>query len=339
MKLRAALLFLVISVSALYAQQKVPAAPPQTARQALLEIITGGREAAMRHLTVEMQKSLEDKNNQSLLHDLAVLDQMKAGASVFQTFDTGQVLLSFNEPGTNQKFEVHVDSDDLSGDTDNIDLSFHLFRDGLEQDMPYSGLLSQFSLGLKRQENLWRLNEIAIGVKIPIGDPVLLKKIGKNMEGEGMFTTLAPRERGKPEAQQMTAEQSVMMLGFAEEAYAREHPEAGFTCSLAELGKAHAFNLDERIFKGEPYNGYKFTLSNCQGKPAESFHIIAEPLTPGAGAKAYCTDATRNIRSSEDGRGATCLSSGKSRNAADTAVDGVGWDAVTVHTSERPEKK
>src|SRR5262249_54942820 len=150
----------------------------------------------------------------------------------------------------------------------------------------------------------------------------------------GMFANIGPGERGKPEAQQMTAEQSVMMLGFAEEAYAQQHPEAGFTCSLAELGKGTAFNLDERIFKGEPYNGYKFTLSNCQGKPAESFHVIAEPLAPGAGAKAYCTDATRNVRSSEDGRGATCLTSGKPPSAGANDADGIGWDSVNLHTSK-----
>jgi hypothetical protein len=32
-------------------------------------------------------------------------------------FETGQVLLSANDPKSNEKFEVHVDSDDLSGDT------------------------------------------------------------------------------------------------------------------------------------------------------------------------------------------------------------------------------
>lgn len=340
MKLRAALLFFVLSVSALFAQQKAPAAPPQTARQALIEMITGGREAAMRHLTVEMQKSLQAKGNKTFAQDLAVFDEIKAGSSAFQVFDTGQVLVSFNEPGTNEKIEVHVDSDDLNGDSDDIELSFHQFRDGVEGDLPYADLLSHFTVGLKRQENIWRLNEISINIKVPVGDPALLDKIGKNMANDGMVgVKIGPGSNEKPESPQMTAEQTVMMLGFAEEAYAQRHPEAGFTCSFTELGKATAFNLDERIFRGEPYNGYKFTLSNCQGKPAESFHVIAEPLAPGAGAKAYCTDATRNVRSSEDGRGATCLSSGKARNAADTTADGVGWDAVTFHTTEKPEKK
>src|SRR5579859_3887166 len=112
MKLRAALIFSAISISALFAQQQAPAPPPQTARQALLEIITGGQQAAMKHLTVEMQKSLRAKGNKSFAQDLAVFDEMKASAAALKTFDAGQVLLSLNELGTNEKLEVHVDSDD-----------------------------------------------------------------------------------------------------------------------------------------------------------------------------------------------------------------------------------
>ncbi|HMC31080.1 MAG TPA: hypothetical protein VKL99_09615 [Candidatus Angelobacter sp.] len=354
MKLRAALLFTAISFSALFAQQQqsvtperagiararpeAPAPPPQTARQALIEVITGGRQAAMRHLTVEMQNSLKTKGNKSFDQDLAVFDEMKAGAAALQTFDTGQVLLSFNEPGTNEKLEVHVDSDDLSGDADNIELSFHHFQDGLEQDLPYTDLLSHFTIGLKKQENIWRLNDISIGIKVPVGDPALLEKIGKNMNEVSMLgAKVRTGESGKSEPPQMTAEQSVMMMAFAEDAYAQRHPETGFTCSLMELGGATSFNLDERIFKGEPYSGYKFTLSGCQGKPAESFHVLAEPLSPGAGAKAYCTDATRNVRSSDDGRGATCLISGKARNSGDEGS--AGRDTVTFHTTTKPDPK
>jgi len=332
MKLLAAIFFFAISTTTLFSQPQAPPAPPQTARQALLEMITGGQQAAMRHLTVEMQQSLKAKGNKSFAQELAVLDQMKAGSAAFQTFDAGQILLSINEPGTNEKIEVHVDSDDLSGDTDNIDLSFHQFRDGVEQDTPYTDLLSHFTLGMKKQENIWRLNEIAIGIKIPVGDPAWLAKMDKMGQGGMTGGKIAVGERGKPEAPEMTAEQAVMMLGFAEQAYAQQHPDAGFTCSLAELGKSPSFNLDERIFKGEPVNGYKFSLSACQGKPVESFHLIAEPLAPGAGTKAFCTDATRNIRSSDDGRGATCLTSGKARNAADATA--ASWSGDAIHLSK-----
>jgi hypothetical protein len=327
MKLRAAFLFSAISLSALFAQQPAPAAPPQTARQALLEMITGGQQAAMRHLTVEMQQSLKGKGKE-FAPGLAVFDQIKAGGAAFQVFETGEVLLSFTEPGTNEKTEIHVESDDLNGDTDNIDLSFHELRDGVEQDSPYTELLSHFTLGFKRQENIWRLNEIALGIKVPVGDPAWLDKISKDMGKGGMVGAKASTGASeKPEAQ-MTAQQTVMMLGFAEEIYAQRHPEAGFTCSLAELRNRTSFGIDERIFQGEPSNGYKFSLSGCQGKPVESFHVIGEPVAPGAGAKAYCTDATRNVRSSDDGRGATCLSAGKTPNSAANTGGYTSWDPI-----------
>ena len=63
--------------------------------------------------------------------------------------------------------------------------------------------------------------------------------------------------------------------------------------------------------KARLIKGYKFSLSGCQGKPAETFHVVAEPVSLAGGAKAYCTDATRNVRTSDDGSGSTCLMAGK----------------------------
>src|SRR6476646_3609111 len=171
MSLRTAAVLLVFSASSfLFAQSQAPVAPPQSPRQALIELITGGEQGAMKHLTVEMQKSLQDNKNGSS-PQLAAFDQVKAASSEFQVFETGQVLLAATDAKSHEKFEVHVDSDDLSGDTDNIDISFHQFRDGVEQDVPYTAMLSQFTVGMKKQENLRRLNEIYINIKVPVGDP------------------------------------------------------------------------------------------------------------------------------------------------------------------------
>ena len=67
-----------------------------------------------------------------------------------------------------------------------MDISFHQFRDGVEQDIPYATMLSRFSIGMKRQANIWRLNDISINIKVPLGDPKLLEKFGSGM-GTGMF--------------------------------------------------------------------------------------------------------------------------------------------------------
>jgi hypothetical protein len=68
--------------------------------------------------------------------------------------------------------------------------------------------------------------------------------------------------------------------------------------------------IDPQVNNGV-YNGYRFSLTGCQGRPAGSFQILAEPAVVAPNAKAYCVDATQNLRASEDGRGATCLAMGK----------------------------
>jgi len=333
MSLRTAALLLVFSASSfLFSQTQAPAAPPQTPRQALIEMINGGQEGAMKHLTVEMQKSLKGNG------EFAALDQLKSTSSEFQVFETGQVLLAANDPKSHEKFEVHVDSDDLSGDTDDIDISFHQFRDGVEQDVPYTAMLSRFTVGMKKQENIWRLNEVSINIKVPLGDPKLLEKFGNGI-GPGMFGAKvggvsASGKQEKP--REMAPREAVMMLGFAESQFARTHPEIGFTCTLPDLAKPNMFNLDPHIFSGEPYQGYKFSLSGCQDKPSGSFHLIAEPVSPMGKAKAFCTDATNNVRSSDDGLGSSCLTSGK---LASFGAENGAWGGDTVHFTQKPSQK
>lgn len=338
MSLRTAAFLLVVSSSAfLVSQTQAPAPPPQTPRQALIEMITGGHEGAMKHLTLEMQKSLQGDGKNSPIAQLATFDQIKAGSSDFQVFETGQVLLTANDPKNNEKFEVHVDSDDLSGDADNMDISFHQFRDGVEQDIPYAAMLSRFTVGMKKQENIWRLNEISVNIKVPVGDPKLLEKFGNGMPAGMTGVKIGASASGKREKpSEMAPKEAVMMMGFAESQFANTHPEVGFTCTLSDLAKPDLFNLDPRIFSGEPYRGYKFSLSGCQDKPSGSFRLIAEPVSPAAGTKAYCTDATHNVRSSADGLGSSCISSGKAASfgAEDGTVSG-----SSVHLTTKPSQK
>lgn len=338
MSLRATVLVVlaVLASTALCAQQQAPAPPPQTPRQALIEMISGGQEGVMKHLTMEMQKSLEADGKNNAASQLAAFDQIRGASSDFQLFETGQVLLSANDPKSNGKFEVHVDSDDLSGDTDNMDISFHQFHDGVEQDIPYAAMLSRFTVGMKRQANVWRLNEISVNIKVPVGDPKLLEKFGNGMPGM-IGGKIGGSADGKPDKPRSIAPmEAVQMIGMAESMFARTHPEIGFTCTLADLAKPNLLNLDPRIFSSEPYQGYKFSLSECQGKPSGSFHLVAEPVSPTGKAKAFCTDATNNVRSSADGLGSSCIASGKVASFG-AEEESVGWDPI--HTTSKPTSK
>src|SRR5262249_58798898 len=105
--------------------------------------------------------------------------------------------------------------------------------------------------------------------------------------------------------------------------FARMNPEVGFTCSLSELTEvSKMMAVDQQVNTGT-YNGYRFALAGCEGKPAGSFQVTAEPAAAKPGAKSFCTDATQNLRVSDDARGATCLSLGKVQTEQTEDGDGM----------------
>jgi hypothetical protein len=326
------------------AAQDKPAVP-QTPRLALLEMLSGDDQAVMKHLTVELQQMIAGRLKEDLakrkpdksetsappsgaesksgpgagagngmvaLRSLGFPNLAAMGKS-FKTFESGPVLFTLNEPPQKQKVEARIESDDLSGDLDHIQLSFHVFNDDQEETIPY---MPGITLEMKRQENIWRLNKISAAVDLPVGDPKFFESLAGQSKIDHHANHISfeamPDTSSQPVIQPVN--QTVAMLGFAEGEYARKHPEIGFTCSLADLVGDHkdAFSrmLDPKIATG-PVNGYRFNVSGCNGTPADTFHITAEPVTPGNGSKSYCVDPTGNVRSSSDGSGANCLSSGK----------------------------
>lgn len=320
-------------------------AVPQTPRLALLEMLSGDDQAVMKHLTVELQQMIVSR----FKADMAKRNQPGNGTSAppsgaesksgpgaeagngmlnlrslgfpnlsamgknFKTFESGPVLFTLNEPPQNQKIEARIESDDLSGDLDHIQLSFHVFHDDQEENIPY---MPGITLEMKRQEKIWRINKISAAVDLPVGDPKFFESLAGQDKIDHHANHISFEAMPDTSSQPVTqpVNQTISMLGFAEGEYARKHPEIGFTCSLADLVGDHedAFSrmIDPKIATG-PVNGYRFSVSGCNGTPADTFHVTAEPVTPGNGSKSYCVDPTGNVRSSSDGSAANCLSSGK----------------------------
>jgi hypothetical protein len=287
---------------------------PQTARQALIDIFSGAD--ITKHLTIEVQKEMQKKSPSGVAFGPAAMlagFHTAAGAH-FKTFDTGPILVLATDAKTHERTELHLDNDDLNADEDTLQLSIHQFRDEKEVETAFQ-FISQITIGMKKQENIWRLNEIAIGAKFPVGDPGLFKKladpnvVGGGGESSGMYGAKVEVERPK-----LNMEDTLRSLSYQEQMYAGQHPEQGFACSLTDLmgeaGTAAAFGLDPQVKTGL-VDGFRISVSGCQGIPAASYQITAEPLSPSAGSKAFCTDATHNIRQSDDGRGSTCLASGR----------------------------
>jgi hypothetical protein len=298
-------------------------------------MITKGGDSVLKHLTVEVQELLLKPENKSTAPFLTMLGAMKPETGL-QTFEAGDVLLSYSEPRQHMKYEVHVDNDDMAGTEDTMLLSIHLFHEGKEEEAGLGFMSSHFTVNMKQQQNIWRLNKISVGADFPVGDPEFVDKMFfKNAASAGVavvpgwHATSSPAG-GQPAA--MPPEQIVALLALAQATFARQHPETGFTCSFTELSDtAKLMGVDHQVSTGS-YNGYRFALAGCEGKPAGSFQITAEPITRNAGTKAFCTDATQNVRVSETGSGANCLAFGKPQSLA--GEGGIGWDPVSAVRSK-----
>jgi len=298
-----------------------PQVTEQSPRQAMIEMLSGGEAPFKKHLTLEMQDKLKNLMKGSLDNApnpfLALIGLQSSGGNKFQSFDIGQILFSFNNPQEHERYELHLDSDQPAGEEDNMALSLHLVRNGIEREIPV-GL--RFVLNMKRQEGIWRLNAVTFSTTVPVGDPRMLEKSWWGPVLAAATGGSDPTASATPvvvdERPKMNPLRAVRMIGMAENIYAQEHPGLGYTCTMGDLvnvGKGMdeegMYKFMDADFADGLYNGYRFTLSGCERKPARMFRVVAEPV--GGRGKAYCTDSTNNLRASEDGRGATCLISGK----------------------------
>ena len=309
--------FTLLLLPGLYSlgQQRNPA--PQSPRQAILEMFSGGEAAMRRHLTTAMQHKVQEmtKDAPPGTGPLETFVSARAAAGEnFQGFDLGPILFALNSPQMHERYEVQVDNEEPRGDDDLIGLSVHLIRNGVEQEMPAA---LRFTLTMKRQEGTWRLNTITLNATLLAGDPRVLDKswLGPAllMATGSASETAAVVVDDRPK---MSPVRAVRLIGIAEHIYAQSHPGIGYTCRLSDLvnvGKGldeeGVYKFMDAEFAQGVYNGYRFTLAGCERKPANDFHIVAEPVM-GKGS-AYCSDHASNLRTSDDGRGVTCLTSGK----------------------------
>ena len=300
---------------------------PQTARQALLEMFfskTPGTFA--KHLPTATRAALEKSGALASLQQYSMLvNQLQTQGQNVQTFETGSVLLTADDPKTGGKADITVENDTLRGDQDDIELTFHMYKNGQEQPSPFR---SQITFSMKQEGQVWTLNEISVTVHVPLADPAFLKIISEKMSpqstvpqaGAGASSgAVSPRPEvsGQPVGSDAMVVAAMRTILTAEVTYASAYPTVGFTCSLSSLdgfgggepNEHQAMLINSGLASGKRY-GFVFTLSECGGTPASSFHLTAVPNGNTYGRKAFCTDQSGVIRSSSDGNPATCLASG-----------------------------
>ena len=293
-------------------------ASPQTPRQAIVEMFSGSQEKFNKHLTLEVQEKLRHSVGIAAM-DVSQPWQMLLGGKTIEgrkvdAFDSGEILLSLNDSTRNQRFELHCVSDEQRGDQDVMDLSLHSYRAGTEEQLP---LALNLQLVMRLQEGIWRLNDVTLSVKLPVGDPGVLDSW---WNAPSFSSSSAPAALPVAEPASMSAQitpfRAVRRITLAESLFAKKHPETGYTCDIQKLinigrglDESGLYQFMQPDFADGLYGGYRYELKGCEGKPARKFQVVAEPAN-GKG-KAYCSDDRHNLRTSEDGVGLNCLADGK----------------------------
>jgi hypothetical protein len=339
MRLRPAILLVLFLSSLVFAQKPAPTPPEQTARQALIEMLTGNAHQIGKHLTLEVQEQL----GRSGLAGSAFLSMFELGPKIYgaRISDAGPLFMSLPPDSGKSHMEVRVENEQLSGDEYTLSLSLHTIRENGVDDSDWEAYLSHFNVRMKKQAGIWRLDDINLSLDFQVGDPGFLEKTYFKQERRlDAETKAAAAEQAEPSQNppemKMPINQFLQWLLSLDVSFAQAHPETGFTCVLADLAEfTQPVGVSGPFFSSGIYNGYKIALVNCLGKPAGSVQIIAEPA-PGNAGKAFCTDATHNVRVSEDGRGNTCIASGHVFHITDIQSDDSSGLGVDLHDPSKP---
>ena len=275
-----------------------PAAAPQTPRQAILEILKSPDKATLEKHLPDAAKGLVEKSpwGQQMFAGFAGISVASgnAGASSqgVEYFESGPVLMRFEDPKTQQRMEITVENDDFSGDQDALELSWHMFKNGEEQAHWF---MPRILLNLKQEGGIWKFNEVGFSAKLPLGDPEFLKAMSKELEDQ---------------QQQMGKMYALMAVEAVNEAEQRRLKNSGsYSCNLQDLKpttRSRATEDPATMVELLRSRGYKLTLSGCT---ANTYRVVALPES-GSGT-AVCADESGGVRSSVTGKAADCWQSGR----------------------------
>lgn len=291
-------LLVLFAVSPL-AQNPAPEAPPQSARQALIEMfMSKNPDVFKKHLPESAKHALirQGEGDTSIALQFAGLStELSRQGEHVETFDAGPNLLVSETPDSHERIEVAVEHDSLMGESDEIELSVHLYKDGQEKMLP---LIPRLIFTLKKEQDVWRLIEATAAAHIPLIDPDYLAEI----------------RREQDEKNESAAQNRVSVIAQTEASFAKEHPDRGYTCALPELFPPNAGPAGSTLydfgFANEELSGYRIQLAGCNGKPASRFRLTAVPIDSDSEMKIFCANEAGTVRSLRTSKSAECFSRG-----------------------------
>jgi competence protein ComGC len=118
--------------------------------------------------------------------------------------------------------------------------------------------------------------------------------------------------RARIAANEAAAVRSVQVLIVSEVTYSSSHPDAGYTCSLADLDDAGL--IDKRLASGQEY-GYAFELLGCRtgagGHANATYQVVAYPVVRDqSGRRSFCSDESGKIQADVTGSRQHCMVNG-----------------------------
>jgi hypothetical protein len=295
---------LALSAQTPSAQPATPP-PPQTARQALIEMFLGkGENDFQKHLPDAARQTLihkgEDAETSTILKISTIGRELVAQGQHIDTFDEGSTLLVTNDG--HERIEVLVDRDSLMGENDEIELAINYYKDGQLQSLP---VIPRLTFSFAQEKEIWKLTDVTAAAHVPLTDPDYLKGLRQQQD----------------EANESAARARVMAMAGVEANYAASHPDRGYTCTLSDLF-AHdpaASTIVGGNYYGPEYGneesgGYRFTISGCEGTPASKYRVTAVPMDSDSTLKIFCSDESEIVRFVTGAKSSTCFTRGQPVN-------------------------
>lgn len=289
-------LFAMIGSCSLFAQSTTP--PEQSPRQALIEMFMGkGANDFTKHLpdaarAVLLHKGETPETSFLLKVSSAVRGIEQQGEKV-ETFDDGPNILVTENTNIHERVEVAVEHESTSGGDSEIELSVHVFKNDEPEALP---VIPQLIFTLKQENDIWRVTELTLAAHVPLEDPDYLKGLRKQQD----------------EANESAAQMRVSMIAQSETAYAANHADVGYVCQLGSLYPSPEGEPNATApFARDEFNGYRISLSGCEGKPAKNYRMTVSPVDPDSEMKTFCVDESGTLKSAEASDSSSCFSDGK----------------------------
>ena len=295
---------------------------PQSPRQALLEMLKAtSPEQVDKHtpevLLQEMAKLPPDARQRQHQSMMMLSLFMAMSPNMVQTYETGPIFAVIHDQNKYSRVELTMERDDLTGDTDVMELGFRMYKGDKLEELPFDPRLL---IDMKLEKNVWKLSRIGGSASIQLDDPKVAALIAKSILEQMAKVPSGAQQPGMASPRttfEVNVVSSLRTLNTAEVSYAATYPKNGYTCRLADLGGSlsgksadeHGAQLINPALEGGTRYGYKMELSGCS---ASGYKIVAAPMQKGLGHRTYCTDETAVIRSADEGT--DCWNGGKPVN-------------------------